>query len=89
MLSESEFEKAHKSAHDDGAKLEARKTELKAWLDKEHDRVALAAKLPKSIASFLQAFQAMDVRQQKAQLQTILKAATIYNDGRIELEFRE
>ena len=31
----------------------------------------------------------MDIRQQKAQLQTILKAAHIYRDGRIELEFRE
>jgi hypothetical protein len=30
----------------------------------------------------------LEVRQQKAQLQAILKAATIYKDGRIELEFR-
>jgi hypothetical protein len=31
----------------------------------------------------------MDVRQQKSQLQIILKAAMVYDDGRIELEFWE
>ena len=39
--------------------------------------------------NFMEAFQAMDLRQQKAQLQIILKAAHVYRDGRIELEFRE
>jgi hypothetical protein len=58
---------------------------LRVW----NDRSALAERLPKSIGSFLAAFQGMDVRQQKAQLKTILKAAKVYNDGRIELEFRE
>ena len=36
-----------------------------------------------------EAFQSVDIRQQKAQLQTILKAANVYKDGRIELEFRD
>jgi hypothetical protein len=36
----------------------------------------------------VEAFQNLESRRQKAQLQTILKAATIYKDGRIELEFR-
>jgi hypothetical protein len=66
-----------------------RQVEPKATLEKERDRSALAERLPKSINSFLEAFQSMDVRQQKAQLQTILKSAKVYNDGRIELEFRE
>jgi hypothetical protein len=35
-----------------------------------------------------EAFQSLEPRQQKAQLETILKVATIYKDGRIELEFR-
>jgi hypothetical protein len=89
VLSESEFEKAHKSAREESTKLAARRDELKAWLNKEHDRVALVERLPRSVASFIQGFQSMDVSQQKVQLQTILKTATIYNDGRIELEFRE
>jgi hypothetical protein len=45
--------------------------------------------VPQAIKTFVEAFQSLDVRQQKAQLQTILKAATVYKDGRIELEFRD
>lgn len=44
--------------------------------------------VPRAIQSFEEAFQNLDARQQKAQLQTILKAANIYKDGNIELEFR-
>jgi hypothetical protein len=38
--------------------------------------------------TFIQALNSLELGQQKAQLQTILKAATNYKDGRIELEFR-
>ncbi len=36
----------------------------------------------------MEAFQSLDIRQQKAQLQTILKAVHVYKDGKIELKFR-
>ena len=49
---------------------------------------AQASTVPIKVRTFLEDFQAMDVRQGKAILQTILKAAHIWNDGRIELEFR-
>lgn len=55
----------------------------------ERDKAALAEKLPQAIRTFLEDLQNMDIRQQKAHLQTILKAAHIYRDGRIELEFRQ
>ncbi len=42
----------------------------------------------KAIKTFEEAFQSLDLRQQKAQLQTILKSAQVYKDGKIELEFR-
>ena len=45
--------------------------------------------MPGEIKEFIEAFQEMDVRQQKAKLQTLLKTAYIYRDGRVELEFRE
>ena len=45
--------------------------------------------IPGEIKTFTESFQVMDIRQQKAQLQTILKVALVYRDGRIELEFRE
>jgi hypothetical protein len=44
--------------------------------------------VPKAIKTFEEAFQSLEPRQQKAQLQAILKAAHIYKDGKIELEFR-
>jgi hypothetical protein len=42
----------------------------------------------KAIQTFEEAFHSLELRQQKAQLQTILKAAHIYNGGKIGLEFR-
>jgi hypothetical protein len=45
-------------------------------------------RVPTVIKTFIEAFQSLEPHQQKAQLQTILKAAQIYKDGRIELEFR-
>jgi hypothetical protein len=61
----------------------------KNWLEKEHGRASLAERLPQSIGTFLEAFESLDPRERKAHLQTILKAAYVYRDGRIELEFRE
>ena len=45
-------------------------------------------RVSKVIKTFVDAFQSLEPRQQKAQLQTILEAATVYEDGKIELEFR-
>jgi hypothetical protein len=41
-------------------------------------------KVPQAIRTFEAAFQSLEPRQQKAQLQTILIAANVYKDGRIE-----
>ena len=55
-------------------------------MKKSQDNVA---RLPSAIGSFLEDIQKMEIRWQKAQLQTILKAAHIYRDGKVELEFRQ
>ena len=89
VLTEAEFERANQAERERNARLETSRVELKSWLEKEHDRASLAERLPQSIGTFLDAFESLDPRQQKAHLQTILKAAYVYNDGRIELEFRE
>jgi len=89
VLSEQEFAKANQSARVEKATLEARKEELKELVNKERSRTFLADQLPESIDSFLKAFESLDIRQQKVHLQSILKAAHIYRDGRIELEFRD
>ena len=88
ILTEQEFARANESARMQLSSLETRKKELTTQLNQERERVSLAEKVPQLVMNFLEAFQEMDPRQQKAQLQTILKAAYIYRDGRIELEFR-
>jgi site-specific DNA recombinase len=89
LLSEEEFGRANGAAREQKRELEARKAELSDWLDQEHTRASLVDRLPETIKTFVDAFQTMDPRQQKAQLQTILKAAYVYRDGRIELDFRD
>ena len=88
VLTEQEFAKANEVARSQKAELEARKAELSKLLSKAKASEELIAKVPKAIKTFVEAFQSLEPRQQKAQLQTILKAAHVYKDGKIELEFR-
>jgi len=88
-LNEQEFATANEAARAQKAALESRKDELEELVSRERSRTDLADRLPATIAGFLEAFGGLDIRQQKAHLQSILKAAHVYRDGRIELEFRE
>lgn len=89
VINEQEFATANEAARAEKDTLEARKADLEAIVSKERERVSLANQLPDAIASFLGAFESLDIRQQKAHLQDILKSATVYRDGRVELAFRE
>ena len=73
---------------DERARLTGRQTELTEWLEQQHERQETVGSLPRRVRSFLEDVQAMDTRRAKALLQTILSAAHVYRDGRIELEFR-
>ena len=88
VISEPEFVKANESARTQSAALQARRNELQEWVAEQRERVSAAERLPGAIGSFLEDFQQMEVRQQKAQLQTILKAAYVDRDDRLDLEFR-
>ena len=88
VISEPEFVKANEAARSQVSSLEARRNELRSWVREQRERVSAAERLPGAIGSFLEDFQGMEVRQQKAQLQTILKAAYVRKDNAIELEFR-
>ena len=88
VISESEFVKANEASRSQVTALEARRDELKKWVGEQRERVLAAERLPGAIGSFLDDFQGMEVRQQKAQLQSILKAAYVKKDNSIELEFR-
>ena len=68
--------------------MEARQEELSLWLEDQRTRVSTAERLPGAIKSFLADFEGLDVRHQKAQLQSILKYAYVFRNERIELEFR-
>jgi site-specific DNA recombinase len=89
VLTEEEFAKANQAARSQKAELEMRKDELSDLLKQARAQASLIEKIPHAIKTFEDAFQSLDIRQQKAQLQTILKAAHVYKDGKIELEFRE
>ena len=88
ILNETEFARRNQERRDEKSRLENRRVELKSRLEADRGKSVLAAAVPLAVLSFLEDFQTMDVRAQKARLQTILKAAHVYKDGRIELEFR-
>jgi hypothetical protein len=88
LVREQEFAKANEKARSEKTELEARNEELTDKLNQDRAGEALVERVPKVIKTYMEAFQSLDVRQQKAQLQTILKSAYIYKDGRIVLEFR-
>jgi hypothetical protein len=89
VLTEQEFARANEAARNQKAELEKRQVELSQQLEKARVSEKTIERVPRIIKTFLEALQSLEPRQQKAQLQTILKAAHIYNDGKIELEFRE
>jgi predicted nucleic acid-binding Zn-ribbon protein len=73
-----DFAKANESARTQKADLEARKEELTSLLGKVKATEAMVERVPRGIKTFEEAFQSLETRQQKAQLQTILKAAYVY-----------
>jgi site-specific DNA recombinase len=88
VLTEQEFAKANETARTQKADLEARKEDLSRLVSQARASEALIEKIPQAIQTFEEAFHSLEPREQKAQLQTILKAAHVYKDGKIELEFR-
>jgi hypothetical protein len=89
VIQEQEFALRNEARRKDTADLQARDSELSDLLDQVKNSQAQVDRLPKAIGSFTDDVKNMDIRWQKAQLQTILKSAHIYRDGAIELEFRE
>ena len=88
LINEEEFVKANEAIRSQRSALEARKDELTRWVEEERTKTSLAKRVPVEVRSFLEDFQQVDIRLQKARLQTILKAAHVWKGGRIELEFR-
>ena len=89
IIQEQEFTLRNEARRAESSTLQARESELNKWYERVKNTQAQVERLPKVIGSFIEDVQNMDIRWQKAQMQTILKAAHIFRDGRIELEFRE
>ena len=88
MLNETEFQRANEPRREEHTRLTERHDELTEWLEAQSERLEAVGALPTRVRSFLKDVQALDVRQAKALLQTIVKTGCVYRDGRIELEFR-
>ena len=89
LLNEEEFRKLNEARREERSELEGRREELAAAVADQASRQEGMSALPVRIKSFLKDFGALDVQRAKAMLQPILKTVHVYNDGRIELEFRE
>ena len=89
VIQEQEFALRNEARRVETAEMQARESEVSQWVNRMKRSQENVERLPDTVGSFLDDMQKMDIRWQKAQLQTILKAAHIYRDGAIELEFRE
>ena len=58
--------------------LEDRQAQLSSWLEVQRSRVSSAEAMPEAIKMFLDDFQNMEIHVQKANLQSILKAARVH-----------
>ena len=87
MLNELEFVKANNMARDQQPAFQESKETLARWIEEQAGQEQTIERVPGMIKTFLEDFQHMEPRVQKAQLQTILKAAHVSRD-KIELEFR-
>ena len=88
VLDEREFAQVNERRREERDELEAKRAELSERLDAQHRREQTAKELPVQVGSFIEDFEQLDVRRQKARLQEILKAVHVSRDGTLELEFR-
>jgi hypothetical protein len=87
VLNEQEFVEANNMARDQQSAFQESKEALARWIEEQAGREETIERVSRMIKTFLEDFQHMEPRAQKAHLQTILKATHISRD-KIELEFR-
>lgn len=88
LLDEHDFSVANTARRDERAAAENRRADLERRRAEQRARSELAEAVPVKVRSFIEDFGALETRKAKASLQGILKAAYVYRDGRVELEFR-
>lgn len=88
VITEGEYTKRAEVRRQEQGALEPRKREIEASIAAQRDRESQAKAVPGRVRDFLEDVKDMDVVKAKAILQTIVKAAHVWKDGRIEMEFR-
>jgi len=88
IMTEAEYIKRQEIRRQEQEELQPRKAELEASVAAQKDMESQAAAVPVKVRSFMEDFRDMEVPQAKAFLQSIIKAAHVFKDGRIELTFR-
>ena len=88
IMTEPEYLKRQEVRRQEQTELQTQKADLEATVRLQNELEATVTTVPAKVQSFLEDFQRMDVREAKAVLQSILKAAHVFSDGRLEIEFR-
>ena len=88
VMTEAEYIKRQEIRRQEQMELQPRRTALEASVATQKDIASQAASVPVRVRAFLEDFRNMEVPQAKVILQSIVKSAHVYNDGRVELEFR-
>ncbi|MCH7706171.1 MAG: recombinase zinc beta ribbon domain-containing protein, partial [Chloroflexi bacterium] len=88
IVTEAEYTKRAEVRRSEQATLGALKVELNAAVQAIRDREAQVKTVPGRVRSFLEDFKGMEITRAKAVLQSLLRSARIWNDGRVEVEFR-
>ena len=88
ILTEPEYVVRQEVRREEQEGLRYLKSDLEARVAAQRDLESQTQAIPVKIGSFLENFGDMNVPEAKAILQGILKSAHVFNDGRVELEFR-
>ena len=88
FLTEEEFVRQSAMRREETQQLREREAALSEEVHRQRAASDHAERLPVEIRSVVEDFETLDVTRRKAWLQTIFKAAVVWNDGRVELEFR-
>ncbi len=88
IMTEPEYLKRQEVRREEQGGLRSRKDDLEARVAAQRDMEVQVADVPVKVQTFLEDFHGMDVQRAKAILQGIIKAAHVFSDRRIELEFR-
>ena len=88
LLDDEDFARANRNGKDERASLTARRAELEHQARDASAHAALVAKLPTLVGDFVRDVGSKDVLAAKAQLASFVETIVVFNDGRVDVNFR-